>query len=317
MLGKILDSTQYVVQKSQDVKINSAQVKKLAEQIKKRPVPSWDQKYHFQGNQEQTAQYLFLKNSLDFSLWPEPNKTVWSVSSGQKKITGYFALALALKKACEHYPLLDANFLSQLTLSQLKNILDPLGHLPLLTVRLKIIKENALILNEKYQGQAANIIKLGNGRTEEIVKRMTLDFPTFNDCAFYQGQTVWFLKHAQIFTADIWSGLAGKGLGEISGLEELTCFADNRLPQVLRHYKVLEYSSGLAKIIQQQKKIKAGSDLETEIRANTIWAVEFLRQELRKQGRSLPAFQIDWILWGLAHKIKLKEPPHLTRTVFY
>jgi hypothetical protein len=101
-------------------------------------------------------------------------------------------------------------------------------------------------------------------------------------------------------------------------MDKLTAFADYKLPQVLRHLGILRYSPELADKIEQRILIEAGSREEVEIRANTIWAVELMRQELEKMGKGLRAFEIDWILWNLGQDEAFKEKPyHRTVTIFY
>jgi len=79
----------------------------------------------------------------------------------------------------------------------------------------------------------------------------------------------------------------------------------------------LEYSPTLLKKIKNETLLATGSSEEVEIRANTIWAIEKIKQTLSKQGRELPAFQIDWILWNLSQKIKMPIPYHKTKTIYY
>jgi hypothetical protein len=64
--------------------------------------------------------------------------------------------------------------------------------------------------------------------------------------------------------------------------------------------------------------LEAGSPEEIEIRANTIWAVELIRQELTRMGKELRAFEIDWFLWNLGQERQFKAKPyHRTVTTFY
>ena len=98
----------------------------------------------------------------------------------------------------------------------------------------------------------------------------------------------------------------------------VTAFADYKLPQVLRHVGILQYEQALEHKVDQAIFLEAGSPEEIEIRANTIWAVELIRQELTQMGKELRAFEIDWILWNLGQqKKKKKKPYHRTKTIFY
>jgi len=64
--------------------------------------------------------------------------------------------------------------------------------------------------------------------------------------------------------------------------------------------------------------LEAGSPEEVEIRANTIVAVEMLRQKLSRRGWECRAFEIDWILWNLGQEDRFREKPyHRTVTHYY
>ena len=61
-----------------------------------------------------------------------------------------------------------------------------------------------------------------------LARLLATTFPCYRDVASYEGETVAFLKRAQIFTADLWDRFGGKGYGEFTNIEELTMFADYR-----------------------------------------------------------------------------------------
>ena len=95
-------------------------------------------------------------------------------------------------------------------------------------------------------------------------------------------------------------------------------FADYRVPQVLRSYKVLEYSPQLSKDIDEKVEIPYGSQGEIEIRACTIVAVEMLGELLGKLGKPFKTVEIDWMLWQMGEaRLDSLAPHHRTRTIFY
>jgi len=87
--------------------------------------------------------------------------------------------------------------------------------------------------------------------------------------------------------ADVHSAFNGKGIGEFEDIKSLTMFADYRVPQILYHFGALEYGAELKEKIDKKEVIVHGSIEETEIRANTVIAVEMLRDELSKLGVEL------------------------------
>jgi hypothetical protein len=129
---------------------------------------------------------------------------------------------------------------------------------------------------------------------------------------------VFFYKRAQIFAADLYGAFKGKEWGQFTDIHKLTAFADYKLPQVLRHLGILNYGQSLAQKVDQKVLLGPGSQGEVEIRANTVWSVELIRQELERKGKGLKAFEIDWILWNLGQRAEFKvRPYHRTATVFY
>jgi len=58
----------------------------------------------------------------------------------------------------------------------------------------------------------------------------------------------------------------------------VTAFADYKLPQVLQHVGILQYSPSLEHKVDNGIFLEAGSPEELEIRENTIWAVELIKR---------------------------------------
>lgn len=100
-------------------------------------------------------------------------------------------------------------------------------------------------------------------------------------------------------------------------IEKLAACADYILPMVLRHYGVLVYGQDLAEKVDNGVQIQKGSNEEIEIRANTISAVELLREEIRDRFPGITSMELNDYLWlartGLPEGVK----HHLTRTTAY
>ncbi|OIP24330.1 hypothetical protein AUK11_03560 [bacterium CG2_30_37_16] len=100
--------------------------------------------------------------------------------------------------------------------------------------------------------------------------------------------------------------------------DKLTAFADYKVPQGLKKFGILEYSPELATKVDSMIEIPKGSDEETEIRANCIWAIELVNKEAKKKFPKSNAASIDKILWFRGQK-KLSDdkPYHRTKTIWY
>ncbi len=124
---------------------------------------------------------------------------------------------------------------------------------------------------------------------------------------------MYFLKRTQLVSSDISQINVHFREKPLKNLQSLTAFADYKLPQILREYKILKYSDILSNKINHGKYLQAGSAEEIEIRAATIWTVELIRQYLKKYS----SVQIDNALWLLSQNLKNPKPYHRTRTIFY
>ncbi len=318
---KVLETAKNVAEKSRHVRINQEALKEFTQELAGRstPIPAWDTGHHFQGNDEETVAYLLVVDTINFCFWPPPGSEKWEITYRGNKYSGYYGLSVSLKKAMESkIAATDPSFLASLTRKQLKDLLAGTGVLQLMEERLRNLKELGRVLLEKYRGKASELIAVAGGSALKLATTLAADFSSFRDVATYEGQKVFFYKRAQLFAADLHGALEGKGLGSFSDMEELTAFADYKLPQVLRHVGALDYSPGLAERVDRMVYLNAGSEEEVEIRAHTIWAVELIRREMKRLGKEVSASQIDWLLWNLGQDDQFRAKPyHRTLTIFY
>jgi len=318
---EVLATAKNVAEKSRHVRINHEALKKFSQELAESitPTTTWDAEHHFQGNDEETVVYLLVVDTINFCFWPPPGSEKWEITYRGKNYSGYYGLAVSLKKALESkIPLTDASFLATLTMKQLTDMFAGIGVLQLMEERLNNLQELGKVLLEKYRGKASELIAVAGGSALKLATTLAADFSSFRDVATHEGHKVFFYKRAQLFAADLHGALKGKGLGSFSDMEELTAFADYKLPQVLRHVGALDYSPGLAERVDRMVYLKAGSEEEVEIRANTIWAVELICREMKRLGKEVSASQIDWLLWNLGQDDEFRARPyHRTLTIFY
>eukprot|EP00116_Pleurobrachia_bachei_P013623 sb/3473885/ len=142
----------------------------------------------------------------------------------------------------------------------------------------------------------------------------------------YRGRTVSFLKRAQILVSDIWTCLDGKGLGEFHNIDQLTMFADYRVPQALVALNVLTYSDELKAMLKGREPVEPGSEVECEIRGMSIIACDMICEMVQWLGRErgvevqVSAPVVDYCIWLWARKNRdlIEELPfHRTRTIYY
>jgi len=320
-MNEVLDTTRRVKERSQQVTIDEQALtdfsKKLIEDGIE--IPPWNYDYHFLDGGQETVAYLLVLDSINFCFWPAPVEVKWEVQYKSEILTGYYALATSLKKAIDSgVPITSANFLAELPIGKLRQILGGKGELPLMEARAHILNELGAFLIKAYDGEAYRLVEAAENLALILVELLVENLPSFRDVAEYYGKKIYFYKRAQIFAADLYGAFAGKAWGYFKDIDKLTAFADYKLPQVLRHVGILQYSPSMEHKVDHGIFLEAGSPEEIEIRANTIWAVELIRQELTQMGKELRAFEIDWILWNLGQKREFKAKPyHRTKTIFY
>lgn len=320
-MTEVLESAKYVSEKSNLVAINNEKIEHFARRTIGHNIklPLWDSGHHFSDGTAKTVSYFLILDSLNFCFWPEARELRWESDYQAQKLSGYSGLAASLKKAVlEGLPILEAGFLSEMTLDELKRLLGGKNELQLMNERRDILNELGRVLLENYQGQAVYLVEEASGSALNLATLIAEKLNSFRDIACYKDRKVFFLKRAQIFAADLYGVFQGKGWGRFGDMEKLTAFADYKLPQVLRHLGILTYSPKLAQMVDNQILLFPGSVEEIEIRANTIWAVEGIRQKIEQVGRSIKAFEIDWLLWNMGQKDTYRAKPyHRTRTIFY
>ena len=319
MKNQILESIKPVVFSSKFVKIKKENIKKFCCNFKLQDIQYWMEASPFDLSDlkdKEKLNFLFIFNSLNFCYWGDPK---WTIGYKGQKYDGAWAMIACLLRAIEEkIPILKAEFLIGLTEEKLKEILKGNVLIPLFEERLKILRENGKILKQKYQGEFANVIKKAKKDALKLLQVLVSDFPSFNDFAIYKGRKVFFYKRAQLLIADVYRLFKGKDYGSLKNIEELTAFADYKIPQILRKLGILKYSPKLALKIDNKIPIPSGSEEEIEIRANTIWAIEMIKEKLKTKIPDIKSFDIDSYLWILGqNKSPDDKPYHLTQTIFY
>ena len=318
---EILPACQFVMDNAESVKIDHDVLKSLAGRWVDHPfeVPGWDWEIHWRGPDRSMAHYILLLDALNFCFWVDPGQPRWRVFYRDRWFNGYKALSVALGRALdEGFPLTSAQALADLTESQLSHILRGEGQIPMLEQRLSHARQVGRQLLALYGGDFGQAIASAQGSATALTGLIARDFPCFYDVSRYRGREIPLFKRAQITVVDLAGSLNFAGLGAFHDLDQLTAFADYKIPQVLRALGVLQYSAPLPSQVYSQQLLSPGSPEEVEIRAGMVWAVELVRQHMARSGRVLRAYELDWFLWNLGQSpLPAELPYHRVRTVFY
>lgn len=314
----VRESTVRVMAQARYVHIDDDAVHRLASKLthklqnEEQGIVTWDSgDFHYFADVAEdgplTCQYVFVMDALNFCFWPTENME-------------YEHLARGLRNALLKDPhALDANNLVNVSTETLTSWFHPFVP-PQLDERKRKVKEVGEVLQHFFDGHALNLIKQANHSAVEAVRLILAYFPGFRDHAVYKGEHVHFYKRAQILVGDVWAayGRRKAGVASFVDIGKLTMFADYRVPQVLRPEGVIVYTLELAAIIDSKTEIPAGSEIESEIRAATIQAVERIHARLAAQGLGIKVIELDWLLWQIGEENKdALHPHHRTLSVYY
>ena len=254
------------------------------------PEPALDPERHYlEGSKEDVAAYLLTLDAINFG-------SGWFPTLRKRPgCPGYYTVASALADRFRQQGPWSAEALRTLGAAEIAAVLgqEP-GH--------ELMALYARALNDlgRFVGDRAALDIAAGGSAERLAEDLARGMPFFDDVGFW--------KRAQIAAND----LALAGIAQFADIDELTVFADNLVPHVLRVDGVLVYDEALSAHIDSGKLLPPGRE-ESEIRACAVQACEAIAAELR-----LPPRILDVMLWNRGQATRYKAlPRHRTRTVFY
>jgi len=318
----VVASLEPVIRNARFVKFDLEAVKKQAAELSPEQLApaNWKFPHYIDEDSKRTMDFFMVANSINFLFFNPDNGDKYKTEFNGKEYTGADGMIAGLKRAMqEGIPILDANFLAQVSRQEMAHIFRGNFELPLLDERMAIFHEVGTVLNEKYGGSFSNLVEQSGGKAFDggngIVERLTADFPSFRDTS-PEGHV--FNKRAQLAVGMLHSRLEGSGLFHCPDVADLTVFADYQLPRGLRNMGILQYDSQLAEKVDNGQKIPRDSQMEQEMRAFTIVGAELLREELQKRPEhsALDARGLDSFLWSAARQDK-NSKPHVTVTTAY
>ncbi|KAL7072615.1 hypothetical protein ACQ4LE_008235 [Meloidogyne hapla] len=342
------DSAKLIVKntKSDVIKINNDAVIKVAEKICNSTLNEIGQlnfaecEFHPKNADKEAVDWIFFMDSINFSFWPDEENSHWEITYNGTTQSGYFGVCLAINRALGNgIPLTSANYMANINGEAMNEIFrgDNGSMIPLLHKRMEIIRENGKILIDKFQGSFYDCVLKCSKSALNLLKLIIVNFPNFRDFAEYHGHKISFLKRAQILVADVYSCLHEKDSNaNFNDINELTMFADYRVPQALAYLGVLEYGDIMLQLLN--KPLKCGSEEEIQIRGFSIEACELILNEIKNICNSTPknnsispdllnklnnfnCVDVDvWLwIWRRANAQKIEEsiPFHKCRSIFY
>ncbi len=316
-LPDVLESSRFVMQSAASVSIDGQAARRwaAAQPAEAFTTPSAPVELLFNGSPRDSANLILLLDCLNFCFWSDEP---WSVDFRGRTWTRTYAMYAGVMRAIEQ----DAVWLTperwaDASRSDLAELFAGRGRIPLLEERQEVLTETGQCLMESFHGQFVNAVEEAGRQARGLAYLLAERFPSFRDVADYNGRAVAILKRAQICAADLHECWKRQGYEGLTGVEELTVFADYRLPQYLRHVGIMGLATDLAAKIDGNVELPAGSDEEIELRAATIVAADLLLQALRDRSLKLNACRLDFALWQRSHDPEVTVPHHRTRTIYY
>lgn len=278
-------------------------------------VPALDPCSHYANGADTTMAFIIILDSINFGSGYFPH--LWK----REGRSGYYTIASSLTNLFVNGGGLTASKLKEISASDCAEIfgqgMDDPAIAELMLLFSRAMNDLGSYLLQRFEGSFSRVVaEAGHSaaRLIDILRQM----PLFVDEERYRGIDVPFYKRAQITASDLAITFGGAGPGYFYDLDQLTIFADNMVPHVLRVDSILTYDSDLLERITRQELIAAGSEEEIEIRACAVHAAELMVEALGAQGKKVISQQLDNALWNRGQKAEYKKiPRHRTRTTNY
>ncbi len=246
---------------------------------------------HFlEGSPEQVARYVLILDTINFGSGWFPTLRHGSTEAMTERLTAFV-------RGRGGAPWWGAE-LGAVDAAGIAAVLDEDADHPLMV----LFAEGLAQLGAFVDGRdALDLIAAADGSAARFAAQLADGMAFFKDMGFF--------KRAQITAND----LVLAGVAAFDDVDELTVFADNYLPHVLRLDGVLVLDDALAARVDRGELLEPGGAHERELRACAVHACEELATRLGIAPRLLD----NWLWNRGCEPAYLARPAHLARTVFY
>jgi hypothetical protein len=253
-------------------------------------VAGLDPVQHFlEGRPEQVARYVLILDTINFGSGWFPTLRHGSTSHMTERLT-----ARVRRDGGPWSP----EELRAVGAAEVAEVLDEDAAHPLMGHYAEGLRQLGGLLGDR---DALDLVGDARGSATRFAASLAGGMPYFADRGFF--------KRAQITAND----LVLAGVADFADVDELTVFADNFLPHVLRLDGVLVVDDELAARIDRGELLEAGGAMERELRACAVHACELLAQRFGVAPRVLD----NWLWNRGCEPAYAARPAHLTRTVYY
>jgi len=317
IFDQIRETCQEVADRSSHVRINYDRIPAYASSlpVEKAVRPQLDPACHYLGRQKDTVSFLLVLDTINFGSGYFPHLRKRPGKSG------YFTVASSLHDFYKNHGPFSAEQLAAIRIEECTRMFDqdPANEIinELMAHFTIALNDLGRLLLNRFNGSFTMLVEAADASAGQLL-HLLKQMPYFNDVEPYAGFKVPFFKRAQIVAADLAIAFQGRTWGHFKDLAQMTIFADNLVPHVLRMDGILGYGASLLARINTQTPLPAGSAEEVEIRACAVHAVELIKNAICDAGQDITSSQLDNFLWNRGQQPHYKAVPrHRTRTVFY
>ncbi len=256
------------------------------------PAPELDpQRHYLEGPAHDVAAYLLSLDAINFgSGW-------FPTLKKRPGCSGYFTVSWSLADRWRSGAGWSNPELRALRTEEVADTLGQRRDHELMALFAQALRELGRFLGDRH---ALDLIAEAGGSAQRFGRLLADGMAMWHDSGYY--------KRAQIAGSDLALGRVAR----FDDLDELTIFADNLVPHVLRCEGVLVYAEDLAAHIESGRLLATGR-AEREIRACAVHACAQIARRVGMSERDL-----DNALWYRGQRDEYKaRPRHRTRTIYY
>ena len=337
-MSKVKPSAKFIASNAESVFVDSVQCRSVAGEIAARmqeqsySTATWSNHPLNPDNAESdprgTVDWIFTVDCPNFSFWSDDETKRFSVSYRDKEWTGYWSMVAAVNRALdEHIPFTSPKFWvsPEFTPELLAHVFRSSSGVeaPLMAERFTVLTEAGRALHDAGFTSFYDVVAQMDKSAVKLVDWVASHIVSFDDAPIYRGRKVFIYKRAQILAADIWASFQGHNIGTFTDIDELTMFADYRVPQILAVLGCLKYTPDLDRRIKAHESLTSGCSEEVEIRGCSIEAVELIVEEIKSLDpqATVNAVIVDFYLWDTAKEQEKRNTEifecHRTRSVYY
>ncbi len=253
--------------------------------------------HHLDDDAEHVARAMLIGDAVNFGSGWSPTLRKRTDPATGRPLSGSITIAWSLAEHHRAHGVWTADALRAMRTDTLAAVLHQTPDHELMSLYAQALRSLGTFMGPR---SALEIVAEARGSAVRFAGALVRAMPMFADHGFY--------KRAQITAND----LSLAGVAAFSDLDDLTIFADNLVPHVLRCEGVLVYTPALAAHIDAGRTLTLGG-WEREIRACAVHACEQMAPRL-----GVPPRVLDTWLWTRGQSPQFKGVPrHRCRSIFY